>query len=64
MSGILFILGSTQLAYSAENLLVLLGGWVLSTVPFFLESWFASPTWLSSRATRRRRSRTQRRPFL
>ena len=45
MTGILFILGSTQLAYSAGNLLVLLGGWVLSTVPFFLESWFASPTW-------------------
>ena len=34
--GMLFVLGSTLLAYSTENLLVLLAAWILSTVPFFL----------------------------
>jgi NADH-quinone oxidoreductase subunit M len=45
MSGILFILGSTLLAYSAGNLLVFLAAWVLSTVPFFSASWFRAQTW-------------------
>lgn len=45
MSGILFILGSTLLAYSAENLLVLLAAWILSILPFFPERWFRAQTW-------------------
>jgi NADH-quinone oxidoreductase subunit M len=45
ISGILFMLGATLLAYSSENLLVLLGAWILSTIPFFLESWFRSEAW-------------------
>ncbi len=45
MSGILFLLGSTLLAYSAENLLVLLAAWVLSTLPFFLRRWMRAPSW-------------------
>jgi len=35
MGGILYVLGSTLLAYSTENLVVLLAAWILSTVPFF-----------------------------
>jgi NADH-quinone oxidoreductase subunit M len=45
MSGILFVLGSTLLAYSARNLLVFLTAWVLSTVPFFPGRWFRAQTW-------------------
>jgi len=45
MGGILFILGSTLLAYSSENLLVLLLAWVLSAVPFFVAQWFRARTW-------------------
>jgi len=40
LGGILFVLGSTLLAYSTENLLVLLAAWILSTIPFFLRRWF------------------------
>jgi NADH-quinone oxidoreductase subunit M len=43
--GILFILGSTLLAYSADNLLMLLAGWILSSIPFFLPRWFGSHSW-------------------
>ena len=45
IGGILFLLGSTLLAYSTENLLVLLAAWILSTVPFLLASWFRAATW-------------------
>ncbi|HLK62613.1 MAG TPA: proton-conducting transporter membrane subunit [Bryobacteraceae bacterium] len=45
IAGILFLLGSTLLAYSAKNLLVLLAAWVLTTVPFCREQWFGSATW-------------------
>lgn len=45
LSGILFLLGSTLLAYSAASLPVLLCAWILSTVPFFLQSWFAAGVW-------------------
>ena len=45
MAGILFILGSTLLAYSTENLTVLLVAWILSTVPFFPAWWFRARTW-------------------
>jgi NADH-quinone oxidoreductase subunit M len=45
MSGILLILGSTLLAYSTKNLLVLLVAWILSTVPFFVAHWFRAHTW-------------------
>ena len=40
IGGILFLLGSTLLAYSTGNLLVLLGAWILSTVPFLWAGWF------------------------
>lgn len=45
IAGMLFILGSTLLGYSAGNLLVLLAAWVLTTVPFYLPNWFAARTW-------------------
>jgi NADH-quinone oxidoreductase subunit M len=45
IAGMLFVLGSTLLAYSAKNLLVLLAGWILSTVPFFWDRLFGTRTW-------------------
>jgi len=45
IAGMLFLLGSTLLAYSTENLLVLLVAWILTTVPFFLEQLFRADTW-------------------
>ncbi len=45
MGGILLLLGSTLLAYSADDLRVLLAAWILSTVPFFPEPWFRARTW-------------------
>lgn len=45
IGGILFLLGSTLLAYSAENLLVLLAAWILSIIPWLLEGWFRACTW-------------------
>jgi len=45
ISGILFLLGATLLAYSSGNLAVFLTGWVLSTIPFFPESWFRARAW-------------------
>ena len=45
IGGILFILGSTLLAYSADNLLALLAAWILSTIPFLLPRWFHPHSW-------------------
>jgi NADH-quinone oxidoreductase subunit M len=45
IGGILFMLGCTLLAYSAENLLILLAAWVLSSVPFFMRCWFQASSW-------------------
>lgn len=45
ISGILLLLGSTLLAYSTGNLLVLLGAWILSIVPFLWTGWFRSRGW-------------------
>jgi len=45
IAGMLFILGSTLLAYAAQNLLVLLAAWILTTIPFFPVPWFAAHTW-------------------
>ena len=45
ISGILFLLGSTLLAYSTENLLVLLAAWTLSMIPFLVPGWFRAHTW-------------------
>ncbi len=45
IGGILFILGSTLLAYSAGHLLVLLAAWILSAIPFFVPRWFQAPSW-------------------
>jgi NADH-quinone oxidoreductase subunit M len=43
IGGILFLLGSTLLAYSTGNLLVLLAAWILSIIPFVWAGW--SRTW-------------------
>jgi NADH-quinone oxidoreductase subunit M len=40
IAGILFLLGSTLLAYSTGNLLVLLAAWILSIIPFLWSGWF------------------------
>ena len=45
IAGILFMLGSTLLTYSADNLLVLLAAWILSTIPFFAPRWFQAHSW-------------------
>jgi NADH-quinone oxidoreductase subunit M len=45
IGGILFMLGSTLLAYSADNLLILLAAWILSAIPFFLPRWFQARSW-------------------
>ena len=45
IAGMLFVLGSTLLAYSTGNLLVLLLAWILTTVPFFITSLFGAATW-------------------
>jgi NADH-quinone oxidoreductase subunit M len=45
IAGILVLLGSTLLAYSTGNLLVLLGAWILSIVPFLWAGWFRSRKW-------------------
>ena len=45
VAGILFLLGSTLLAYSTGNLLVLLAAWILSTIPFLWTEWFRARAW-------------------
>jgi NADH-quinone oxidoreductase subunit M len=45
IGGILFLLGSTLLAYSAEDLVVLLVAWVLTTGPFFIVQLFGARAW-------------------
>lgn len=45
IAGILVLLGATLLAYSTGNLLVLLGAWILSIVPFLWVGWFRSRKW-------------------
>jgi len=45
IAGMLFVLGSTLLAYSTENLLILVAAWILTTVPFFRTQWFGARTW-------------------
>ena len=45
IGGILFLLGSTLLAYATGNLLVLLAAWILSIVPFLSAGWFRARTW-------------------
>ena len=45
IAGILFLLGSTLLAYSTGNLLLLLAAWILSTVPFWWAGWFRAQAW-------------------
>jgi len=45
IAGMLFVLGSTLLAYSTKDLLVFLAAWILTTVPFFLERLFGARSW-------------------
>lgn len=45
IAGILFLLGSTLLAYSSENLLVLFAAWILTVLPFMWPGWFRARTW-------------------
>ena len=42
IGGILFLLGSTLLAYSTDDLRILLAAWIVSTVPFLREQWFGA----------------------
>jgi NADH-quinone oxidoreductase subunit M len=45
VGGILFLLGATLLAYSADTLLILLAAWILSSIPFFVPRWFQARSW-------------------
>lgn len=45
ISGILFLLGSTLLAYSTDDLRILLAAWIASAIPFFPEQWFGARNW-------------------
>ena len=45
ITGVLVLLGSTLLAYSTGNLLVLLGAWVLSVIPFLWTTGVHSRKW-------------------
>ena len=45
IAGILVLLGSTLLAYSTGNLLVLLGAWIVSIVPFLSTGRFRPRKW-------------------
>ncbi|HZP33122.1 MAG TPA: proton-conducting transporter membrane subunit [Candidatus Acidoferrales bacterium] len=45
IGGILFLLGSTLLGYSTENLLVLLAAWILSAIPFLWAGWLRADAW-------------------
>ncbi len=45
VSGILFLLGCTLLAYWTNNLLILAAAWMLSSVPFLTVAWLGSRPW-------------------
>jgi len=45
IGGVLFLLGSTLLAYSTDDLRILLAAWIVSAVPFLFEQWFGARTW-------------------
>ena len=45
IAGILVLLGSTLLAYSTGNMLVLLGAWILSIIPFLWHGWLRARKW-------------------
>lgn len=45
ISGILWLLGSTLLAYSTDDLRVLLIAWISSTMPFLFGRWLGARTW-------------------
>jgi NADH-quinone oxidoreductase subunit M len=45
IGGILFLLGATLLAYSSVDLITLLAGWTLSTIPFLTGRWFGAASW-------------------
>jgi NADH-quinone oxidoreductase subunit M len=45
IGGILFLLGSTLLAFSTDDLRILLAAWIVSAVPFVREQWFGAATW-------------------
>jgi NADH-quinone oxidoreductase subunit M len=45
MGGILFLLGTTLLAYWTDHLVVLLAAWALSTAPFLTMRWWGARPW-------------------
>ncbi len=45
IGGILFLLGATLLAYSTDDLRVLLAAWIVSTAPFLFEQWLGARSW-------------------
>ena len=40
VTGILFLLGSSLLAYSTDDIRLMLGAWILTVLPFFPQRWF------------------------
>lgn len=45
IAGMLFVLGSTLLAYTTEDLLIFLLAWILTAAPFFWTEFFAAGVW-------------------
>ncbi|HLH00808.1 MAG TPA: proton-conducting transporter membrane subunit [Bryobacteraceae bacterium] len=45
VTGVLFLLGATLLAYASEDLRVLLAAWFLTASPFFIGRFFRAETW-------------------
>jgi NADH-quinone oxidoreductase subunit M len=45
VSGMLWLLGSTLLAYSTDDLRMLLAAWISSTLPFLFEQWLGAHVW-------------------
>ena len=45
IAGMLFVVGSTLLAYTTEDLLIFLIAWILTAAPFFWTEFFAAEVW-------------------
>ena len=45
VGGVLFLLGATLLAYSTDDLRILLAAWIVSTIPFLFGKWFGARSW-------------------
>jgi len=45
ITGMLFVLGATLLAYSTDSLFILLAAWILATAPFLIAGLFGASAW-------------------